>query len=158
VRRTLALPEQLGQSVAFDQLHREEGSLIGEGAELVNWHDARVLELAADLRLLDEPAHNVGVIAVIVAQHLERDFAAKVWVAAFEDDAHASAGDLAVDAVARGGVFVMAAGSNNRSRGLARRRVAENHARNRPDRLGDRGERALAGRLKGSRLGRLAHR
>ena len=38
----------------------EERPAVGEGAQLVDRHDARVLELAADLRLLDEPADQLG--------------------------------------------------------------------------------------------------
>ena len=56
VRRGWALREQRRQRPAFDQLHGEVGPAVGEGAELVDRHDAGVLELAADLRLLDEPA------------------------------------------------------------------------------------------------------
>ena len=56
--------EQLGQRLPLDQLHAEERPAVGEGAQLVDRHDARVLELAADLRLLDEAADQVGVVAV----------------------------------------------------------------------------------------------
>ncbi len=73
------------QGVALDQLHGEEGPEVGEGAQLVDRHDAGVLELAADLGLLDEAADHVGVVAEVVAQDLERDVAAEVGVAALED-------------------------------------------------------------------------
>jgi hypothetical protein len=44
-----------------------------------------VLELAADLRLLDEPADHDGIVAEVVPEHLEGDVAAQVGVAALED-------------------------------------------------------------------------
>ena len=91
---------KLGEGLAPDQLHGEERPAVGEGAQLVDRHDARVLELAADLRLLDEAADHLGAAAEVVAQDLDGNVAAQVGVAALEHLAHAAAGDLAVDAVA----------------------------------------------------------
>ena len=54
-----------------------------------------MLELAADLRLLDEPADHLGLVAEWLAQHLDGQVAAQVDVAPPEHDAHAAAGDLA---------------------------------------------------------------
>src|SRR5208337_736908 len=48
--------QHLRQGPPLDQLHREERPAVGEGAQLVDRHDPRVLKLPADLRLLDEPA------------------------------------------------------------------------------------------------------
>ena len=107
--------------MALDQLHREEGPEVGEGAQLVDRHDAGVLELAADLGLLDEAADHVGVVAEVVAQHLEGDVAAEVGVAALEDGAHAAAGDLAVDAVADRAVVIVASPAAGRSARAPRR-------------------------------------
>src|SRR5262249_52792972 len=59
-------------------------------------------ELAADLRLLDEPADQLGLVAVLLQQDLDGQVAAQVGVAALEHGAHAAAGDLAVDLVAGG--------------------------------------------------------
>ena len=56
--------EDLGEGAALDQLHGEVGPAVGEGAQLVDRDDPRVLELAGDLRLLDEPADQVGVVAM----------------------------------------------------------------------------------------------
>ena len=83
---------------------REERPQVGERPQLVDRHDAGVLELAADLRFLDEPSDHVGVVAEILPEHLEGDVAAQVGVAALEHGAHAAAGDLAVDPVADRGV------------------------------------------------------
>ena len=59
-----------------------------------------MLELAADLRLLDEPPDHGRVPGVARVEHLHRDVAAEVGVAPLEDDAHPAAGDLAEDVVA----------------------------------------------------------
>ena len=107
-----------------------------------------MLELAADLRLLDEAADHVGVVAVVVAEDLDGEVAAEVGVAALEDGAHAAAGDLAVDAVADRAVGVVAVRRPDDRPGLlAGSRVAEQHAGDRPDRLGDGVQDARAGRL-----------
>ena len=60
VGRRRAGREQVGQRLPLDQLHGEVRPAVGEGAQLVDRHDARVLELAADLGLLDEPADQLG--------------------------------------------------------------------------------------------------
>ena len=54
-----------------------------------------MLELAADLRLLDEAVDQVGPVAVLLEQDLDGQVAAEVGVAAPEHGAHAAAGDLA---------------------------------------------------------------
>ena len=46
----------LGQGLALDELHRQERAAVGQGAGLVDGRDARVLELAGDPGLVDEPA------------------------------------------------------------------------------------------------------
>ena len=59
-----------------------------------------MLELAADLRLLDEPAHQLGLVLVALEQDLDGQVAPQVGVAALEDRPHAAAGDLAEELVA----------------------------------------------------------
>ena len=54
-----------------------------------------MLELAADLRLLDEPADHVGLVAELLAQHLDRQVAAQVGIVPLEDHPHAAAADHA---------------------------------------------------------------
>ena len=48
----------------FDQLHGEVRPAVAEGAQLVDRHDPRVLQLAADLRLFHEPPDQVGICRV----------------------------------------------------------------------------------------------
>jgi hypothetical protein len=149
--------EQLGQGVALDQLHGEEGPAVGEGAQLVDGDDAGVLELAADLGLLDEAADHLGILAEVVAEDLQGDVAAEVGVAALEDRAHAALGDLAVDAVADRGVGgVGAAGADDGPGLLARPRVAEQDAGDRADRGGQRLQDAGRGRASVGPSGRIA--
>ena len=97
VPRPATVAEDLGQGTALDQLHGEERPAIGEGAELVDRHDPRVLELAGDLRLLDEAADQLGLVAVLLQEDLDGQVAAQVGVAALEHGPHAAPGDLAQD-------------------------------------------------------------
>ena len=102
---------------------------VGEPAQLVDRDDPRVLELAADLGLLDEPADHLGVVAVLLQDDLDGQVAAEVDVAALEDRPHAAAGDLADELVAAGVAgevgHLRGAGLTGRSR---RRAVAEQGA------------------------------
>ncbi len=100
VRGRLAFRQQRRQRPAPDQLHREVGPAVGEGAQLVHRHDAGVLELTADLRLLDEPAHQLGLVLVALEQDLDGQVAAQVGVAPLEDRPHPAPGDLAEELVA----------------------------------------------------------
>ena len=96
MRRVAAVRRAASASVRpLTSFMAEERPAVGEGAQLVDRHDARVLQLAADLGLLDEPADQVGVVAVRLEQDLDGQVAAEVGVAALEDGAHAAAGDLA---------------------------------------------------------------
>ena len=114
-----------------------------------------MLELAADLRLLDEAADHVGVVAVVFAEDLQRHVAAEVGVAALEDGAHAAAGDLAVDPVADRGVGVgTSLRPDDRPGLLAGCRVAEQDAGDRADGGGDRVQDAGGGRLAAGPSGR----
>src|SRR5262249_14861672 len=91
----LAFREERGERAALDELHREIGTARALEAEVVDGHDAGVLELAADLRLLDESIEDRGVAEVVLAQELHRDVAAEVRVAALLHHADAAARDLA---------------------------------------------------------------
>ena len=62
--------------------------------------DPGVLELAADLGLLDEPADHLGVVAVLLPDHLDGQVAAEVEVAPLEDRPHPAPGQLADELVA----------------------------------------------------------
>ena len=94
-RRVGPLGQDLGQGPAFDQLHGEVGATVGEGAQLVDRDDAGVLQLAADLGLLDEPADKLGLVAVRFQKHLHGEVSAEVGVVPLEDRPHSPAGDLA---------------------------------------------------------------
>ena len=54
-----------------------------------------MLELTGDLRLLYEPAHELGPVAVLLQQNLHSQVPTKVDVSALENGTHAAAGDLA---------------------------------------------------------------
>ena len=93
--------QQRRQGAAPDQLHRDEQPAVGQTPQLVDRDDPGVLELAADLRLLDEPADHLGVVAVLLPDHLDGQVAAEVEVASLEDRAHPAPGELADELVAR---------------------------------------------------------
>ena len=134
--------EQLGEGPAPDQLHREVRAAIGERAQLVHRHDPRMLELAADLRLLDEPADRLGRVPVPLQEHLHRQVAAQLAVATDQDGAHATAGDLAEQVQPAGGRRNPGrCRMNDRRRGLLHRRVAEPDPRRLADRIGQRRQR-----------------
>jgi hypothetical protein len=67
----LAFREERGQGSALDQLHREKRPPVGQRAHLVYWNNSWVLELATELRLLDEPADHAFIITVPFQQGLE---------------------------------------------------------------------------------------
>jgi anti-anti-sigma regulatory factor len=61
--RVGALAQQGGERAAADQLHGEIRSLVGRPAHLVHGHNAGVLKLATDLRLLGEAASLLRLVA-----------------------------------------------------------------------------------------------
>ena len=99
---TPARREQRRQGTAPDQLHRDEQPAIGEAPQLVDGDDPGVLELAADLGLLHEAADHLGVIAVLLPDHLDGEIPAQVEVASLEDRAHPAPGQFADQLVTRG--------------------------------------------------------
>ena len=139
VGRALPRLEQLGQRVSLHQLHGEKRPFVGKGAQLVNRHDAGVLELPADLCLFDKPADHVGVAAHVFAENLEGDVATEVRIAPLQDLAHAAAGDLAVDPIASRGV-VAVGWADDRRGFFADGGVAEQDARDGSDCGADRVE------------------
>src|SRR5262249_25715635 len=100
VGRTRTGRQRFPQRLAPDQLHAEERPVVGERPQLVDWHHTGVLQLPADLRLLDEATNQVAVIAKLLAEHLDRHFAIEGGIVALEHRSHAAASDLAVDPVA----------------------------------------------------------
>ena len=91
-----AFAEDRRERLPFHQLHGEKRP-VAEPADVVDRHHARVLQLAADLGLFDEPPGDVGPIGVFLQQHLHRQIAAQVDVATAQHRPHAAAGDLAVE-------------------------------------------------------------
>ena len=104
LRRVGPLGQQVGQGPALDQLHGEVGAAVGEGPQLVDRDNAGVLELAADLRLLDEAVDHLGAVAMGLEQDLDGEVASQVGVASLEDRPHAAAGDLAQKLEPRGAI------------------------------------------------------
>jgi hypothetical protein len=58
-----------------------------------------MLQLAADLRLFDEPPGHLGAVDVLLQEDLDGQVATEVDVAAAQDRTHATSGDLAGELV-----------------------------------------------------------
>jgi hypothetical protein len=89
--------EDLFERDAAHELHRVERLIVLVHAQLVNRHDVRVLELAGDLRFLDEAGDVVG--GTVVEHHLHRHGAADRRFLRVEDRAHAALRDDSADVV-----------------------------------------------------------
>ncbi len=94
----------------LDEAHREVDARLCIEPELVDRHDARVIELARDLRLLEEARHapsvdvgrrRIRLRAVVPEDDLHRQLATEILVPHAQDRAHAAARDLAAQPVAR---------------------------------------------------------
>ena len=97
-----------------------------------------MLELAADLRLLDEAVEQVGPLAMPIQEHLQRQVAAQAGVAGPQDGAHAAAGDLAEELVPAGGAVERDGGGGGEGDGHAVVQVGlgERHAGEGRERVG----------------------
>ncbi len=91
VGRAGARGQQLGERPPLDQPHGDIRATVGQAPQLVDRHDPGVLQLPADLRLLDEPAHHVGLVVQGLPQHLDGQVAAQVGIVRPEHHAHAAA-------------------------------------------------------------------
>ena len=98
--------QQLPERCAFHQFHAEERPLVGELAQLIHWHNPRVLQLAPDLGFLDEPLDDLRFVLMLIQQHLDRQVTTQIGVAALEDGSHAAARDFAVKLVAIVGLVI----------------------------------------------------
>ena len=88
--------KQRSQRPALDQLHREIRPPVGKRPELIDRHNPRMLQLAADLCFLDEPPDHLRVALMTLEQHLDRKLSAQVNVPTPEDRSHATPRDLAL--------------------------------------------------------------
>jgi hypothetical protein len=98
--RLRVLRQELSQSPAVDQLHGEERPAVLQAADLVDRRHAGVLELTGDLSLFEEAPLQVGVAAVALQQHLDRQRPVQLGVAGPQHPAHAAVADLPLDLVA----------------------------------------------------------
>jgi hypothetical protein len=78
----------------LDELHRQEGPAIGEGADLVHDGDAGVLQLAGDPRLAEEALGRERIGWVALGQQLDGDVPVEGGIAGTIDDSHAAVADL----------------------------------------------------------------
>jgi hypothetical protein len=78
---------------AADPLHRVEQASIGEAAEVVHRHDARMFQPAEDVRLLGQARGDGGIRLAVGIEHLQGDLAIQRRIAREVDRAHASASE-----------------------------------------------------------------
>ncbi len=102
VRGVGPLDKQLGQGPPLDQFHGDVGPVAFEQAELVDRHDARMLELASDPRLGQEPSAQGRVAFAALAEQLDRHVPAEPIVPPPVNGPHAPPADLDDQADARG--------------------------------------------------------
>ena len=92
--------EALLERLTLDELHREEELALGGLSEVEHADDVRVLEPGDELGLALEAAPHVGVGREGAPEQLERDGALQVHVLGAVDIAHATAGEVGLDAEA----------------------------------------------------------
>jgi hypothetical protein len=108
--------------VAADEAHGVKGGLVVRpAANLVDRHDARVLQLAGDLRLAHEARPQGWLAGPFGPQFLERHIAAEAGVAGQPDAADAAGGVQSRESVALAGVGHVGAGADQ-NMGLRRGR------------------------------------
>ena len=88
--QSAARREKLRQRSPGDKLHREVRTAVGERTELVDGHNARVLELSADPGFFDEPPDENRIVAVLLEQDLESQLAAQFRIPAAQDRPHSA--------------------------------------------------------------------
>ena len=93
------LLEPIGQALAVEELHHEVVAPVGQPPEREDVDDVRVADLVDRARLVDEPAHQLGIGGDLRRQHLDRDALADDGLDAGVDRPHAALADLALDAV-----------------------------------------------------------
>ena len=92
--------QQLRERHAFDQLHGEERTLVGELTEFVNRSNPRMLQLATDLCFLDKPLDHFRLVLVLIQQHLDRQIPPQIGVAPLENRSHPAASDFTLYLIA----------------------------------------------------------
>ena len=93
--------EDLGEGLAVEPLHGEEGRAVRPHPEVVDGDDGGVLELPLHARLALEAHVRVGVGDLLLAEHLHGHVAADADVLAEADHAHAPLAQHALREVAR---------------------------------------------------------
>ncbi|MFO0872247.1 MAG: hypothetical protein U0935_25245 [Pirellulales bacterium] len=102
--RVLTIRQKFRQRLPLDQLHGDERSLVRELPEFINRSDPRMLQLPADLSFLDKPLDDFRFVLVLIQQHLDRQIAAQIGVAALEDCSHPAASNFALQLIPAVGI------------------------------------------------------
>ena len=97
-----ALLEHVPQAHTLHGFHGKKTLARRQHADVVDRHDARVLQASGDAGLHHEAVAREFVVAVLVVEHLQRDLPLEHPVEGEHDPAHAAAGELLLDGVALG--------------------------------------------------------
>jgi hypothetical protein len=92
--------QQRCQRSPLDEFHREIRPAISERTQLVDRHDAGILELPADLCFFDKSPDQFRLVLVAFEQDLHGQVAAQVRVAPLEHGSHPATSDLTEELVA----------------------------------------------------------
>ena len=95
-------PLQLGQRLAVEELHDDEGPAVVGRAEVGDVDDVLVADRAGQPRLLQQPRDEVALGVELLEQHLHGDALADQGVARFVDGPHAAFADPPHHLVAAG--------------------------------------------------------
>src|SRR5262249_47490636 len=123
------LVQQSSERSPLDQSHREIGPQVGIKPELVYGKYAGMLELAADLGLLDKTLDSRWLPRMLRMEDLDGHVAADIGIAPLEDDAHPTASDFAFYLIAPVPSNAERKGTRRRRRNRLIRFVAQPHAR-----------------------------
>jgi len=85
-----ALGQQVRQGLSAHQLHGQKGQAVVVVSQFMHRHDAGVRQLRGDLRLDDEPLHQVGTVAQVGTQNLDCKVAVEGGVTGQDHSTHAA--------------------------------------------------------------------
>ena len=92
----------LGQRLALQELHHDEGPPVGRGAEVGDVDDVLVADGAGQPRLLQQARDQLGLVVELLEQHLDRHRPPEHRVPRLVHRPHAALADAADDLVAVG--------------------------------------------------------
>ncbi len=100
-RRVGPVLQQCVEGPALNELHRQEGAAVGQGADLVNGWNSWVLHLACDVRLVEKPGGRRRLGREFIAENFDCHVPAQGDIPRAIDDPHAAAAKFVEQLVGR---------------------------------------------------------